>query len=261
MLLNDYNRNGFFIFNNLLDVSQINIVNSQVKDVFSQKLKQLSLYEDYLTLHDSMKLLFNQDLDAYKSVVASLWRLVAVQDLLHDSSIINVLKNNFGFDNIFLPGGDVVHIMSSSLKIPDGYFGLNVHQDFPSIQGSLDGLVVWIPLVDVDRYMFPMEVIPGSHKYGIFPSDELESGWEVKPEYYNESDFVPVECEVGDVVFMSSFTIHRSSKTGDDRLRLACSTRFDNGVEKTFIERSYPTAYKRSVVRKQMFDIANFRKE
>jgi hypothetical protein len=34
-------------------------------------------------------------------------------------------------------------------------------------------------------------------------------------------------------------------------MRLALSTRFDNGAEPTFIARGYPTAYQRSVHREQ----------
>ena len=61
---------------------------------------------------------------------------------------------------------------------------------------------------------------------------------------------MPAICEVGDVIFMSNFTVHRSSKKGDNRLRMACSTRYDNANEEAFIERCYPSAYIRSVERK-----------
>ena len=129
------------------------------------------------------------------------------------------------------------------------------------MQGSLDGFVVWIPLVDVDANRYPLEVIPGSHRHGILPSIENpDSTWEILPDHYAERDFVPALCEVGDVIFMSNFTVHRSSTRGDDRLRLACSTRYDNADDPSFIERGYPTAYVRSVRREQMFDIAREQK-
>lgn len=131
-------------------------------------------------------------------------------------------------------------------------FWAGAYQDFPSVQGSLDGFVIWIPLVDIDENRFPLEVILGSHKNGILPSFENNgSAWEVKPECYEESDFIPAVCEVGDVVFMSNLTVHRSSQKGDDRLRLARSTRYDNTDEKSFIQRCYPSAYIRSVSREQ----------
>jgi hypothetical protein len=52
--------------------------------------------------------------------------------------------------------------MAHQLKIPGGNFGLVPHQDFPSVQGSLHGALVWLPLVKVDRDNFPLEVNQGA---------------------------------------------------------------------------------------------------
>ena len=43
--------------------------------------------------------------------------------------------------------------------------------------------------------------------------------------------------------------------------RLAASTRFDDGNEKSFIERAYPTAYERKVIREAMFDVSEETKD
>ena len=69
------------------------------------------------------------------------------------------------------------------------------------------------------------------------------------PDSYREADFVSMEVNSGDVLFMSNFTLHRSSLQGDHRLRVACSSRYENASEKTFIERAYPTAQKRVIQR------------
>ncbi len=52
----------------------------------------------------------------------------------------------------------------------------------------------------------------------------------------------------GDVVFMSSFSIHRSNPRGNGRLRVATSMRYENASEPHFIDRSYPFAQKCSVL-------------
>lgn len=254
-MLTTYDQNGFYIAKGLIDKKVVEETVLSLKKHFDNQLSYL--HEDVPeTIYSSMQLLHALDIERYKKTVGSLWRKMGVYNLLHHSEIQNFVQNNFGWSNIVIPGGQVVHIQAHSLKIPNGYFGLVPHQDFPSVQGSLDGFVVWIPLVDVDANRYPLEVIPGSHKNGIWPSFENnDSAWEVKPESYNEADFIPAVCEVGDVIFMSNFTVHRSSSKGDDRLRLACSTRYDNGDEETFIDRCYPSAYIRSVHRTQMFNI------
>ncbi len=257
-IINSYNKTGFYIAKGLIEKKVINETVQSLKKHFDNQLFYLG--QDIPdTIYASMQLLYATDIERYKKTSGALWRKMSVYNLLHHSNIQNFVKESFGWSDIVIPGGQVVHIQAQSLKIPDGYFGLVAHQDFPSVQGSIDGFVVWIPLVDIDANRYPLEVIPGSHKNGILPSFENNnSSWEVKPECYDESDFIPAICEVGDVIFMSDFTVHRSSQKGDRRLRLACSTRYDNADEVTFVKRCYPTAYIRSVTREQLFDIKNY---
>ncbi len=258
-VLASYNENGFYLAKSLIDKAFILDVVENLKKYFDNQLKYLNQDIPH-NIYDSMKLLHEHDIDRYKKTAGALWRKISLYNLLHHNNIQSFVKNNFGWDDIAIPGGQVVHIQADSLKIPNGYFGLVAHQDFPSVQGSLDGFVVWIPLVDIDTNRYPLEVIPGSHKNGILPSFEnSNSSWEVKPECYNDADFVPAVCEVGDVIFMSNFTVHRSSQKGDDRLRLACSTRYDNANEETFIERCYPSAYIRSVKREQFNELGVYK--
>lgn len=245
----EYDQQGYYIAKRLLVKTEVSLALDNLKKTFDDQLHFLGLGSQQ-TIHKSMQLLHHHDIERYKKTVGSLWRKLSIYNLLHSPKIQDFVHIHFHWQDIIIPGGQVVLIMSESLKIPNGYFGFPVHQDYPSIQGSLDGMVVWVPLMNIDKNRYPMEVIPGSHKKRILPSFESDtSGWVVKPEAYQESDLIPVECEVGDVVFMSNFLAHRSSIKGDGRLRLACSTRYDNANEKTFVERCYPTAYLRSVHR------------
>lgn len=149
-----------------------------------------------------------------------------------------------------IPTGPVVHIMSKDLMIPGGYYGLPPHQDYPSMQGSLDSLIAWVPLVNIDKDFYPLEIIPRSNNEGMLPGKMTEKYYEIDPLLYKNDDFISVEVEVGDVVLMSSFTVHRSGTNGRaDDVRIACSIRFDNVEEESFIKRTYPTVYKRTVDR------------
>lgn len=248
-ILKSYDENGYFIAKGLINKDFIDKTVLSIKKHFDNQLLFLN-QEIPNDIYNSMQLLHKIDIERYKKTVGSLWRKLSIYNLLHHEEIQNFVKKNFNWNDIVIPGGQVVHIQADSLRIPNGYFGFTPHQDFPSVQGSLDGFVIWVPLVDIDINKYPLEVIPNSHKNGIIPSSEnQDTNWEIKPEYYNNSDFIPVICEKGDVIFMSNFTIHRSSQKGDNRLRLACSTRYDNTDEISFIERYYPSAYIRTVQR------------
>lgn len=252
--LNQFKKEGFFIAKSLIGAGEVIAARESLHKTVSDQLKCIGetprsdIFSSLQTLHKS-------DPDRYRRLAGALWRKLEVFELLHHQKIINFLKEEFGWNDIFVPGGQVIHIMADELKIQDGYFGLVPHQDFPSVQGSLNGVVVWMPLVDVDRNNYPLEVIPRSHVSGLLPAIEnSDSTWETDTSRYQESDYLPVEVNVGDVVFMSLFTIHRSSKHGErGRLRLAASTRFDNAEEPSFVDRCYPTAYVRTVHREQYF--------
>jgi ectoine hydroxylase-related dioxygenase (phytanoyl-CoA dioxygenase family) len=250
--IEQFRKDGFYIARDLIDSREIAAVRAGLHKSFDD---QLALFgerggEDIFA---SMRSLHRLDVDRYRKVVGALWRKVEVYRLMHHPDILRVLSDEFGWKDMFVPGGQVVHIMAEELKIPGGYFGLAPHQDYPSVQGSLDGVVVWLPLVDVDRDNYPLEVIPGSHLDGLLPATEnRESTWEADDSRYPEDAYVPAEVNVGDVIFMSLFTVHRSSCRGKPgRLRLALSTRFDDADEPTFVERAYPSAYIRTVHREQ----------
>lgn len=253
--LEQYKSNGFFVAKGLLDQQCVDKVRDSIAKTFLDQLRQIFVDVEGMALFDAMQALHQCDLERYKKTAGAVWRKLDIYQLLHDPRITGFLFDKFGWRDIFVPGGQVAHIMAHELKIPEGYFGLGVHQDFPSVQGSLDGVVVWLPLVRVDRDNFPLELIPGSHKRGLLATvDSGSASWELRPEQYREADFIPAEVDVGDVVFMSMFTVHRSSSNGTPgQYRFALSTRFDNADEITFIDRCYPSAYQRSVHRAQYF--------
>lgn len=251
--LREYKDNGFVVARGILDPKQVHDVVASIDKTLNDQLHALSCKVPVANTFEGLKTLHDTDIKRYTKVVAALWRKESVFALMHDPKITGFLRDNFGWDDLFLPGGQVVLIMAEELRIPGGYFGLVPHQDFPSVQGSLNGVVVWIPLTDVDKDNYPLEVVRYSHKLGLAPMiDHGESTREVPKDWFQGLHFEPVEVNVGDVIFMSMFTIHQTSINGTKgRCRIAASTRFDNANEPTFVDRAYPTAYTRSVHRDQ----------
>jgi ectoine hydroxylase-related dioxygenase (phytanoyl-CoA dioxygenase family) len=135
------------------------------------------------------------------------------------------------------------------LVIPNGYQGFAAHQDWPSIQGSLDCVVSWVPLVPIHAQKFPLLVSPRSHLRGMLQGRIQANALEISTEDISDDSFIPVIVDVGDVVCMSSWMVHKTGVVGSQGMRISCSTRWDNAAEATFIERKYPCAYQRSVQR------------
>ena len=139
-----------------------------------------------------------------------------------------------------------IDFMTGDLKIPDGYHKSPAHQDWRSMQGSLDSIVFWLPTTPVSKRSNPLEVVPKSHLLGLLNTVEHIMTPAVSDPRITEERYVPIEVEPGDVIFFSSFLVHRTGEQDDGLVRIALSARFNNAREKTYVEHGYPTPYKYS---------------
>lgn len=242
-------KNGYVIVKDVLPMTTITKAKNAIKASVDQ---QLTLFDapKPKNIHDSLQCLFASDPSRYKDTISSLWRLCDIYNVLQHKKIQKILTNELKFPFISIAGGQVVHIQSKKLQIPSGYFGLPAHQDFPSVNGSLDGVIIWTPLIENKGNQFPLQIIPKSHLNGVLPTQtDSDIPWQIATNQYSEGDFISVSCELTDIVIMSTFTVHRSGIEGKSGLKLSCSTRFDNVSERSFIDNGYPSAYIRSVDR------------
>ena len=145
-----------------------------------------------------MEALLGADVKAYLAAARHAAKLVSLQRLVASAGRSSRWSNRFGIATPTIPSMPVLHIMCDTLKIPGGYFGIAPHQDWPSIQGGLDTMTMWVPLMDVDATRFPLEVIPGSHLRGLWEGEVTDYALEIRKGFV-ESDFVPVPVERGDV--------------------------------------------------------------
>lgn len=247
-----FNKAGFFIAKQAVDRGRLAEVVDEIRAVFCDQLKLTGVdaEAEQLSYGQAMKRLFDLDLKRYLYATSVLARLSGIARLLHSNAIWDSVQR-LGIQRAAITSHPVTHLMSPDLQIPNGYYGLDAHQDWPALQGSLDVVVVWAPLVDIDAGMNALELIPGSHRLGLLQAIPSQNESVIDPQSYDEKDFIQIEVNAGDVVFFSAFTIHRSGKVGRTGfVRLACSTRFENLEEATFVDRGYPSAHKRSIDRK-----------
>ena len=119
------------------------------------------------------------------------------------------------------------------------YYMTPKHQDWPSMEASQNSLVVWIPLVDVNKENGSIIIYPGSHKQGVLPFT-TEGGF-AKVEYEGES--IQPEMKVGDIAIFSTKLVHESGPILNDTIRWSCHFRYTDIAEQDFIERGFPNPY------------------
>lgn len=247
-----YRRDGYAVLAGALPVPQIDSVRAWVHRPFRHLASPLRPASDAALggpdMLADLQALFAHDLDAYRSAARTAPKLVAVTQALLSESVLGFAQA-LGISAPSMPSQPVLHIMSDQLRFPGGYHGVPAHQDWPSIKGSADELVIWLPLVDIDTRCFPLQVIPRSHLKGVLPGTIGANATEVDPACYDRDAFVTVEIRRGDVLLLSALTIHRTAPVSHAGLRVAVSTRFDNVDDDLFQHNRYPCAYTRGVQR------------
>ena len=112
------------------------------------------------------------------------------------------------------------------------------------MQGSLNSIVLWIPLIDINSELGPVEFIKKSHLNGLKKTENGNLFQNIKIDKNLEKKFVSIPVEKGDLVIFSSFTIHRSGNNISEGIRWSMHFRYNDLNENSFIERGFPHPYK-----------------
>ena len=123
-------------------------------------------------------------------------------------------------------------------------FRANWHQEYPAQLRSLDGIVLWSPLVPIIPELGPVQICVGSHRAGLRPvtrfdprnpSKEGAYGltlWD-EPAVIGSYEQVAPLSTPGDLVVMDFLTLHESGANMSDRSRWSMQFRYFNFLEPT----------------------------
>ncbi|RRV44033.1 phytanoyl-CoA dioxygenase family protein [Pseudomonas sp. p106] len=247
-----YREQGYLVADGIFDPLHLDETLAHFNLAFSQQLDRMALPvaggPTLEALHLNMAALLGASVPLYLATLRMCSKLYGVYRLMTAERLRDAAAD-LGVVTPLFQTTPVLHLMSKKLLIPGGYQGFDVHQDWTSVQGSLDTITTWIPFMDIDPQLFTMEVMPGSHLLGLLSGDQEQHVLRVDEKHFKEDDFVPVCVGKGGVCLMSNFTIHRSSREGDERLRISVSGRYENASEPTFIEREYPFTQHKTIQR------------
>lgn len=88
-------------------------------------------------------------------------------------------------------------------------------------------LSLWLPLVDVDDHNGCMQVIPGSHQWGLRPVTRDEDGHHMPLEDVESRGRIEtLPMKVGDVFAFHNLTYHRSLMNQSDEIRWSIDLRY-----------------------------------
>jgi phytanoyl-CoA hydroxylase len=242
--ISDYRRDGYLHLRSFFLRDEIEAIRRDALRVFEQQIRATDtaarLCASEQDTEQSLFRLFRQDVPRFASCGKQIQHLVSLHQLALDARILDLLAGlGLAFPNISTR--PVLYFNSRHLATKEVYWRVFAHQDWRSMQGSLNSVVVWLPLHDIDRDLGALEIVPASHRLGLLTTEVVERFGKV--DRFGDSDFQSIEVEQGDLLVFSAFLVHRSGTNCTDSIRWSCHFRYNDLAERTFVDRGYPHAY------------------
>ena len=243
--LEDYNENGFLLCRSFFPQDEIARVHAEAKEIFLAQMRRHGFgppaIDDEAAFDAAMVRLFDQDLQTFTNCGKQAQHLISLHRLSLEQRIIQML-NQLGLEFPNISTRPLLYFNAKRLAKKEVYWRLDVHQDWRSMQGSLDSIVVWVPLIDIDSKLGALEVVPDSHRRGLLEAGMVDGYGHLREEI-DPGSFISVEVKRGDALFFSSLLLHRSGTNVTESIRWSCHFRYNNLAEATFIERGFPHPY------------------
>jgi phytanoyl-CoA hydroxylase len=244
LLKNFFYEYGYYIVKNFFNKNIINNILYEAQDIYKTQMIKLNIinYKDISNekFEKSMKILFDKYFQIFINCgkqcqhLISLWKLSLDEKLIKYLKFLGIKKPNISTRPVLFSNSK--HIAKNKINhtVPP-------HQDWASMQGSINSIVVWIPLIDINKDLGSIEIIPKSHKEGLL-STEKEGSFGLV-ENYKETDFISFDVKQGDIILFNSFLVHKSGNNITDNIRWSCHLRYNDLDDNSFIKRGYPHAY------------------
>lgn len=259
-MVEEFKKNGFLVLKNFFSPDEIEkLLRSAIypfkrqiqhNEIDSKKNLDLRKLRDIET---GMFVLFDELPDVFASTATIAQQCYELYKLNTDKKITNLLSE-IGLEEPSVCGKPCLFFNSPHLATTTGHYMTPVHQDWYSMQGSLDSIVLWAPLVEVNKDIGALKIIPASHKQGVFKAEKDDWYSRIASTEYSEDDFITAEMGIGDLLIFNSFLVHSSGQNITNRARWSIQLRFNNLAEETFIQRGYPYPYSHRPTLDRLYD-------
>jgi len=239
-----FNKDGFVLITSLFTREEVGQVRQDAKGVFIRQMMNSGLLPNLtpteVEFEAAVYQFFVKDQAAFINCGKQIQHLVSLHRLGVDERVLELMKA-YGIKVPCISTRPVLFFNSRHLATKEVYWKTPPHQDWRSIQGSLNSLVLRLPLVDINASLGALEIVPGSHRRGLL-STRLDESFGVVDNIADE-EFVSVPVSAGDALLFSTFLIHRSGNNTTHSIRWSCHFRYNDLDEDTFIKRHYPHTY------------------
>lgn len=240
-----YNKDGYLLIKGFFSKEEIAQIYLEARQIFGIQIERVLGknvdIDDKDTFEKAMFEFFEKDFVSFVNTGKQVQHLISMHRLGTEEKITNLLKD-LGYEMPVIAVRPAMQFNSRYLSKDGSHWKLGAHQDWRTGQGSLDSIVLWFPLIDCGEALGALQVIPGSHTWGLMTADTSGYTGSIQ-ENLKDEDFIQTEFEVGDLLIFSAFLIHQSGDNVTQNIRWSIQLRYNNMNEGTFIERGFPMPY------------------
>ena len=225
-----FQENGYVILTDLFPKSQIEEIAADICKIFS-----ILSGHPYPTPETVFEL-YQSNPDLWTTGVRQIHNSLSLLRAASSLAVVDVLKNA-GL-------GDPMNWVNPEARIDlpgNTFYSQPWHQDWRSGQGSLNSVTMWVPLHQVDKTNGAIDLIPGSHMWGLSPMEELSN-----PRRYSVVDprieswpRMTATLTAGECILFSQMLVHRSGVNSSKLPRLTCQFRYSDRSESNFVANRY----------------------
>jgi len=204
---------------------------------------------------ENFKNRFSENIIANRNLIKAFGRSPCAISLFNQEIIFEFCKQIKVQYPIFC--GPLVTHYTSRDSTGNGY-GLPFHQDYASMGGSLNSLVLWSNLKDINSSSeHSINVASGMHEEGLLPGTETQEGYVLERQKFGEAEKT-ITLKAGDILIMSAFTPHRTHFGNENKTyKLSLSIRLDDLNSSEWENSNYRSAYSTSVDRSLYKSVLN----
>lgn len=237
--ISNYKKNGIIKINSIITKKDCDDIIGFIKKIFIQYLKTKKI--NFNKNENLEKILFftkKKFPKEYENIILkTIQRNPNVLKIGLKKEIFLILKKMGLKEPVF---STEPLIMIHSNKISEKNYA-PPHQDWRSIQGSLNNVVIWIPLVKIEKKMNSIKFVKKSHLQGLIKT--RKDKWFRKINIDSNFNFETENINKGDAFFLSAFTLHKSGVNKSNKARVSLQFRFNDLQDEYFIKNCYPSPY------------------
>lgn len=213
--IQNYQKNGFILLRNLLDISDLKSIKkrftSYVSNFFPLETSSLNSKKWVNFAENNPKIIGS----LYDQMIND----PTLLDLGKSQKLTNVIKELISAPGLYKK---IIFRVDVPFVTKELAFW---HQDNYYVKGNPQEVTVWLPLFETKVQHGCLSVMPRSHNLGPL-SHKIRIGKKTLPQGIYDREIRYVEMEAGDVLFFSSYLLHSSNINFSDRIRYSIQLRY-----------------------------------